>query len=260
MNLLKEILAAKKREVESARRLWSYEALFERSQASGRRPLGFKAALKNAFRKPAVIAEIKRRSPSKGDLNPGIDAAQWARLYEENGAAAVSVLTDEKYFGGSLKDLKAARGACGLPLLRKDFLVDPYQVLEAYLAGADAVLLIAEALPKKDLCALYKSAREAGLDVLLELHGEEEIEKAGALPEAVVGINNRDLKTFRVDLNTTIRLATSLKGRVVVSESGIRNSDDLARLRAAGVDAILVGESLVTSPDPADTLRELVLS
>ncbi len=207
----------------------------------------------------AVIAEVKRASPSKGMLHPDLDAAETAALYEEAGAAAVSVLTEERYFRGSLEDLRRARAACGLPLLRKDFIVDPYQVWEAAAAGADCVLLIAAALPGAELERLAAAVGEAGLDCLVEVHDRRELERALAAGAPLVGINNRDLKTFAVRLETTIELAPLVPGGVtVVGESGIRGADDVRRLAAAGVDAVLVGELLVRGGSPAGKLAELV--
>ncbi len=213
----------------------------------------------------SVIAEIKRASPSKGDIRPGLDVAEIAAAYERAGAGAISVLTEERFFKGNLDDLRAARAACELPILRKDFIIDPYQVWEAAAAGADAILLIVAALSRWELDELLDEAADAGLECLVEVHNEKEYETAflsGVIgPQAALGINNRDLRTFKVDLETTLNLIKSVpEGTPVVSESGIGGRDDVVRLAAAGVQAILVGESLMRSPDPGAKLKELLSS
>ena len=209
----------------------------------------------------AVIAEIKRASPSKGVLAADLDAAAQAAAYQAGGADAVSVLTEPQRFHGSLDDLRAAVGACDLPVLRKDFLVDECQVWEASAAGAAAVLLIVALLETDRLVWLYDEAHELGLDVLLELHDEHDVEVAQMLAAPLVGINNRDLGTLRVDLATTERLAALLRPagdeRVIVAESGIVSGDDARRMRRAGASAVLVGEALVRDAG-ASTLGERV--
>lgn len=205
-----------------------------------------------------VIAEFKRRSPSAGQLREGADPAQIARTYERGGACAMSVLTEGPHFGGSLDDLRAARAACDLPLLRKDFIVDPYQLHEAAAAGADAVLLIVAALSKQELGALHAAAVRLGLDALVEVHDRAELERALELEPQIIGINNRDLRDFTVDVGRTARLLQEIPpGVAVVSESGISRAEQLAELQSAGVAAVLVGESLMRSPDPAAVLQAL---
>lgn len=205
-----------------------------------------------------VIAEFKRRSPSAGQLREGADPAQIARAYERAGACAMSVLTEGPHFGGSLDDLRAARAACGVPLLRKHFIVDPYQLHEAAAAGADAVLLIVAALSQQELGALHAEAGRLGLDALVEVHDRAELERALELEPQIVGINNRDLRDFTVDVGRTARLREDIPpGVAVVSESGISRAAQLAELQRAGVAAVLVGESLMRSPDPAAALQEL---
>ena len=217
---------------------------------------GFRAAL--AGPGLDVIAEIKRRSPSKGALNVDLDAADVARAYEQGGAACLSVLTDVEFFGGSVDDLQVARAATALPVLRKDFTVAPVDVADARLMGADAVLLIAAALERAELIELHALAVEVGLDVLVEIHDEPELEVAIAAGATMVGVNQRDLVTFQVDHDRAARLATVIPDGVVkVAESGVRGRDDAARLADVGYDAILVGESLVTSGDPTTALQEL---
>lgn len=218
-------------------------------------------SLVGAVRAPgvSVIAEIKRASPSRGDINPDVDVAATAAAYERGGAAAVSVLTEERHFRGSLADLVTARAACGLPILRKEFIIDEYQVWEAAEAGADAILLIVAALGPAGLDDLYRAASLAGLECLVEVHDRGELDHALDTGVALIGINNRDLKTFKVDLDTTINLIEFVpSGMPVVSESGIRDADDIRRLAAAGVAAVLVGETLMTSGDPEKALGRLL--
>jgi indole-3-glycerol phosphate synthase len=217
---------------------------------------GFAAAL--GVEGLSVIAEIKRRSPSKGDLAGGLVPALVARAYTDGGAAALSVLTDAEFFGGYAEDLGEARSACDLPILRKDFTVGPNDVCDAKLMGADAVLLIVSALGTTELAELVALASEIGLDSLVEAHDEAEAEKALDAGARVIGINQRDLVSFRVDTDRAVRVAGSLPAGVVkVAESGIRGPEDAKRLAGAGFDAILVGESLVTSADPAKAVAAL---
>jgi indole-3-glycerol phosphate synthase len=205
-----------------------------------------------------VIAEIKRRSPSKGEIRPDFDAVACARAYAAAGAAAISVLTDARYFGGSLELLAQVRSAVSLPLLRKDFVVDAYQLDEARVAGADAVLLIAAALDPRSLRELREHAEGLALDALVEVHDEQELEAALAAGADLIGINNRDLRSFEVDLGVSERLAGKVpKGCVVVSESGIFRPEDWERLEAAGAHAFLVGEALMRESDVGAALRRL---
>jgi indole-3-glycerol phosphate synthase len=205
-----------------------------------------------------VIAEFKRRSPSAGALRENPDLAQIVKAYERGGAVAASILTEGPNFSGSLEDLTAARSACALPLLRKDFIVDPYQLHEALAAGADAVLLIVAALGDTQLASLYEAATEFGLDVLVEVHDREELHRALALGADIVGVNNRDLRDFTVDVGRTARLMDDVPpATLVVSESGISQSEQLRELQERGVRAVLVGETLMRAADPALALREL---
>ena len=207
----------------------------------------------------SVIAEFKRRSPSAGEIRPGATPDEIARSYDEAGAAALSVLTDEAHFGGALADLREARAACELPVLQKDFLVDRYQLYEAAVAGADAVLLIVAALHPDSLSALYDEARELDLDVVVEVHKEPELETALAVGAEVIGINNRNLDDFSVDVQTTYELITDVPaGNTVVSESGIADRATLDELERVGVDAVLIGEALMRADDPGAKLRELI--
>jgi indole-3-glycerol phosphate synthase len=206
-----------------------------------------------------VIAECKRRSPSRGVLRADYDAASIAERYEANGAAAVSVLTEPTFFDGSLDDLRAVRSRVGLPLLRKDFIVDPYQLLEARAAGADAVLLIVGAVEPAVFRALHAQAGDLGLAALVEVHERADLEIALSVGPRVIGVNNRNLGTLAIDLSTTARLADEIPdGVVAVAESGLRSAADLRRLRDAGYDAFLIGERLVTAADPGQALRELL--
>jgi indole-3-glycerol phosphate synthase len=206
-----------------------------------------------------VIAEHKRRSPSRGAIREDLAPADVARRYETAGAAALSVLTDEPFFGGRLAHLTEARAATRLPALRKDFVVDPWQVSEARAAGADAVLLIVAALSDEELGELLGEARAVGVDALVEVHDRAELERALAAGARVVGVNNRDLRTLTVSLETSFELAPRIPDDVVaVAESGIRSGQELRRLREAGFDACLVGEHLMAAPDPGAALRQLL--
>lgn len=207
----------------------------------------------------SLIAEMKRSSPSKGPIRPGAGVTEIVRAYQDAGARAVSVLTEPHWFGGSLDDLIEARAACDLPLLRKDFLVDEYQLLEARVSGADAVLLIVAALEPERLAALIGVASDLGMDALVEVHDEDEVETAVEAGAEVIGVNNRNLHSLDVDLATTFRLLADVPaGTVVVAESGITTREAVRDLEEAGVDAILVGEALMRVDDPRDAVRELL--
>ena len=219
---------------------------------------GFQAALAGGADGLHVIAEVKRRSPSKGALNADLVPGVLAKSYADGGATCLSVLTDAEFFGGSPEDLAEARAAADLPVLRKDFTVCEADVADARIMGADAVLLIAAALDDAELRAFHSLARELGLDALVEVHDEAEVARALDAGASLIGVNQRDLVTFEVDTDRAVRVAGEIPGGVVkVAESGVRSGDDARRLRDAGYDAVLVGETLVTSPDPAATLREL---
>lgn len=243
---LAEIVRTKHEEVRALRP----RAAELRARAADRAPgLPFEAALR-APGEVRLLAEIKRRSPSAGPIRPDARPVEVAEGYRAGGAAALSVLTDERYFGGSLRVLEEVRAAVELPLLRKDFVVDAVQVAEARAAGADAVLLIVRILEQPLLESLLGYARELGLGVLVEVHDGEELERALAAGASLVGVNNRDLKTFVTDLELSFRLAPHVPAGVgLVAESGIRTADEVRRLGEAGVDAVLVGESLMRQPD-----------
>jgi indole-3-glycerol phosphate synthase len=219
-------------------------------------------SLAAALRRPgavACIAEHKRRSPSAGWIREGSDVDEVAGAYARAGAAALSVLTDEPFFGGDLSDLSLSRAAVEIPILRKDFMVDRYQVVEARAAGADAILIIVAALADAEITVLLGAAREVGLEAMVEVHDRAELDRALALGAQIVGINNRDLRTFTIDRELAIRLRPLVPAdRVLVAESGIRDAADVARLRAAGVDAMLVGETLMRARDPGGALAALL--
>lgn len=260
---LDKILEHKREEVARQKRKTPLDEL--RARAGAAPPTRqFGVALRLPGR-AALIAEIKQRSPSRGLLAPDFDYHKLAQIYLDNGADAISVLTDVRFFGGSLQFLKAIRlleeqRGAGVPLLRKDFILEPYQVWEARAYGADALLLIVAALGDDELSELLGLSEELGMDALVEVHDAGELDRALGAGASVVGVNNRDLRSFHVDLATTERLASSLDGcdrPVLVGESGIHDAGDVQRLRAAGCDAILVGEAIVTAPDIAAKVREL---
>jgi indole-3-glycerol phosphate synthase len=205
-----------------------------------------------------VIAEYKRRSPSAGTIREDASVSDVVRAYERGGAAALSVLTEHDHFGGSLSDLEEARAAADIPILRKDFTLDPYQVYEARAAGADAILLVVGALSVRELGALQGIARQLEMDAIVEVHDEHELEAALDVDADIIGINNRDLTDFSVDLQVTFDLLTDVPaGKTVVSESGIHTAVDVDELEQVGVDAVLVGEALMRAPDPEAACREL---
>ena len=254
-SILEQIVERKRQEVAERRRMLPLADVTQRAVA-GPAPRDFMAAI----RAPgvSVIAEYKRRSPSAGNLHGGLTPQDTARLYERGGAAAMSVLTDMDFFGGADDDLRAARDAGRLPLLRKDFTIDAWQGYEGRAIGADAVLLIAAILSDAQLVEFGELAGRLGMAALVEVHDERELERALASGAGLIGINNRDLRTFTVSLDTSLRLRTRIPaGVVTVAESGIRSGEDVRALRSAGFDAILVGESLLRAERPADKLREL---
>ena len=255
--ILDRIVADKRQELARRQREQPIETLQQLASASG----GPTRSLATALRAhpPGLIAEIKRASPSRGLLRPGLDAAALARTYAEAGAAAISVLTEERHFRGSLADLKAVRQAVeGPPLLRKDFIFDMYQLFEARAHGADAILLIVAILNPALLTSFIALARTLGLECLVEVHDELELERALVAGAEIIGINNRDLRTFEVDLVTTERLRPLVPPEVtVVAESGVHTRADVQRLAGLGVHGVLIGEALVLAEDPAAKIREL---
>jgi indole-3-glycerol phosphate synthase len=255
MNVLERIVEATRQEVEQRRRARPVAELERALDPRDDRPFS------EALTGPGIslIAEHKRRSPSAGEIREGAAVPDIVCAYERGGAAALSILTEPQFFGGSLEDIRLARESTRLPILRKDFIVDPYQVYETAASGADALLLIVAALEPKDLAALYHEAREIDLDVLVEVHDEEELAKALELDVDVIGINNRDLGDFTVNIERTYELLADVPaGKTVVSESGFRFRDQLDELERVGVDAVLVGESLMRSDDVEAATRALV--
>jgi indole-3-glycerol phosphate synthase/phosphoribosylanthranilate isomerase len=257
MTILDEIFAYKRTEL-AARKQTRPLANVQAEAAQAAPPRDFVAALRESASRPALIAEVKRASPSRGLLVQDFDPLRLARTYQQNGAAAISVLTDEHFFQGRLDYLKVIREEIDLPLLRKDFVFDPYQVYEARAAGADAILLIVAMLSDDELHALHRLARELGMTALIEVHGEPELRRALALGPRLIGVNNRDLRTFRVDIETTARLRRFVPPDVtLVAESGIHTPADVDRLACIEADAMLVGESLVVAEDTGAKVQEL---
>ncbi len=257
--ILERILVTKREEIETGKARHGLAEL--EARAAGMSPVrGFVAALEAAAENgPAVIAEVKKASPSAGVIRPDFQPAGIARAYERGGAACLSVLTDTDYFQGRPEYLAEARSACALPVLRKDFIIDPWQVAESRCLGADCILLIVAALDDARLHELFGLAREQGMDVLVEVHDEAEMRRALALPgDALLGVNNRDLHRFVTSLDTTTRLQAMLPaGRMLVTESGIRTRADVDGLRADGIDAFLVGEAFMRETDPGRALQKL---
>jgi indole-3-glycerol phosphate synthase len=259
LSILDRIMAVKRGEVAAAK-LAVPPSHIEKAAANAVATRDFVAALKARIEadEPAVIAEIKRASPSKGMLRENFAPASIARSYEVGGAACLSVLTDREFFHGAADHLKAARDACRLPVLRKDFIFDPYQVLEARAIGADCILLIAACLSLREMKPLEALALKLGMAVLVEVHDASELDAALQLRTPLIGINNRDLRTFQTRLETTVDLLQYMpQDRIVVTESGIAAPADVERLRRHGVNAFLVGEAFMRAPDPGEALRAL---
>jgi len=255
VTILERILEVKRGEIAAAQERSPLAAVEALARNAGT-PRDFVGALR--AKKPAVIAEIKKASPSRGVLRERFDPAAIAASYERAGAACLSVLTDRQFFQGDAGHLAAARSACALPVLRKDFVIEPYQVYESRAAGADCILLIAACLEKEQMLELERAAKRLAMAVLVEVHDASELETALALETPLIGVNNRDLKTFETRLETTLDLLPRVpRGRLVVTESGILSSGDVERMRAASVEAFLVGEAFMRSPDPGDALKRL---
>ncbi len=258
MTILQDIYKYKQEELEHFKRQVRLEELKARAR-DARKPASLISAITDTQQPHAIIAEIKRRSPSKGLLREDFDPVAIARDYEENGAVALSILTDEHFFGGHLDHLREVRRAVALPLLRKDFVWDPYQIYAALDGGADAVLLIVAMLQKNQLADLKGLAEELGLSVLVEVHNAGEAAAALEARSELVGINNRDLKTFKVEIETTEKLIPLFPSKVVkVSESGIDSLQTLRRLKDKGVQAFLIGETFMKAEQPGEALRELI--
>jgi len=255
VNVLEKILAVKRSEIAAAKGLAPLAEVEKNAGRAG--PVrDFVAALRK--RRPAVIAEIKKASPSRGVLRENFDPAAIAKSYEKSGAACMSVLTDAQFFRGSGDDLKAARAACGLPALRKDFVIEDYQVFESRALGADCILLIAACLSPAELRQLEGTALGLGMAVLVEVHNARELDAALELKTPLIGVNNRDLTTFETRLETPIGLLPRIPaGRVVVTESGILSAGDVRRMQDAGINTFLVGEAFMRAPDPGAALHQL---
>jgi len=255
--MLDKIMAQKREEVKQRKKSLPLSCLKELI-AQREATLDLALALEDTHTR--LIAEVKRASPSRGVLRPNFDPVELAKKYAQGGAAAISVLTEANYFQGSLDHLAAIRQEIDLPLLRKDFIFDPYQVYESRAYGADALLLIVAALSQEQLEELLSLSHGLGLNCLVEVHNEAEVERALHSQTKIIGINNRDLATFTTDINTTRRLLPLIpRGRIAVSESGIRNRSDVAKLKGWGVNAVLVGEALVTASDVVTKVRELII-
>lgn len=261
--ILKKILARKAEEVAERQQNCSIADLKQRiadQRGSAFDPRGFVDSMAHALAAgfPAVIAEAKKHSPSKGLLRDPFDPAEIARSYQAGGASCLSVLTDKDFFHGSETYLQQARAACQLPVIRKDFIVDPYQVYEARAIGADCILLIVSALTDPQLKELNDLALSLGMDVLVEVHGADELQRALTLNTRLIGINNRNLNTFEVSLDNTYQLLAQIPSdRIVVTESGIHNPEDVQAMRAHGVHSFLVGEAFMRAPDPGAKLKQL---
>jgi indole-3-glycerol phosphate synthase len=253
LSILERILAVKRAEISAVKR--NRPAVEAQARAASP-PRDFVSALR--ARQPAVIAEIKRASPSKGLLRADFDPAAIAKSYEKGGAACVSILTDKEFFQGAPQHLGEARAACSLPVLRKDFLIDPYQVFESRALGADCVLLIAACLADSEMGDLELRAHGLGMAVLVEVHDAQELERALKLKTPLIGINNRNLRSFETRLETTLDLLPQIpRDRLVITESGILSKADVSRMRAAGVQAFLVGEAFMRASDPGAELEKL---
>lgn len=255
--ILDEIIAKRRIQLEKEIAARPFDEVKAAAEKCGRAPISFKDALKGGGRL-SVISEVKKASPSKGLIQPDFDPVKIAVTYEKSGADAISCLTEEFYFQGSSEYFKAIRAEVSLPMIRKDFIFDPYQIYEAKIIGADAVLLIAAVLDNAKLKEYKLIADSLGLDVLAETHSKEELDRVLAADLDIIGINNRNLKTFDVTLDTTAKLAGFIPdGKVIVSESGIKDNNDMKAVRSYGADAVLIGETLMRSDDIADTLERL---
>jgi len=256
VKFLEEILEHKRRQVEKAEERLPKDEIEKIVTVTKKKD--FKGAISKA-KDINLIAELKKASPSHGVLRHEYDPKEIAKIYAENGAAAISVLTEEKYFRGNLVHLNIAREAGGLPVLRKDFIISEYQVYESALANADAILLIASILDKGMLRGLYNEAKSLGMDVMVEVHNQRDLEKTLGTAAEIIGINNRDLTTFEIDLNTTLELAPKIpQDKIIVSESGIKDFEDVKRIKERGVKAVLVGEAFMQSDDIAAEIKRIM--
>jgi len=256
-NFLKEIIERKKQKLVERKRIFSEEQLKEKIADMGP-TLGFKEAISRPKR-INLIAEIKKASPSCGAIRPYIDVAKTARIYKEAGAAAISVLTEEVFFAGSLEDLRTVREAVDIPVLRKDFIIDPYQVFESRAFGADAILVIADALTNDSMKTILTLAESVGLDCLVEVHNEKGLKRALNLKSPIIGINNRDLDTLEVDFKTTEKLIYLIPPeKIIVAESGIKSHQDILFLKILGINAVLVGEVFMRAEDISTEVKNIM--
>ncbi|MBI3325066.1 MAG: indole-3-glycerol phosphate synthase TrpC [Candidatus Omnitrophica bacterium] len=255
--ILEDILTHKRREIETAQARLSLDELTQRVRAHPGRHR-FRDALRDADKRPALIAELKRQSPSRGMLRERFDPVRLGQELQEAGAASLSILTDERFFGGSLEILRDVQSFVEIPVLRKDFIIDPYQIYEAAAHQADAVLLITQILSDDQLTDALKVAEHVGLDALVEVHTDEELDRAVRAHAQLIGLNSRDLRTFTMHPDIIARLVPRIPpGTLIIAESGIQTREDVQRLTSLGVHALLIGESLMTAPDPAAKVREL---
>jgi len=257
-SILQRILHRKSEEIAAGKSIFSHadlQALANQCEA----PRGFERGLRLAMKKgPAIIAEIKKASPSAGVIRKDFQPDAIARSYESAGAACLSVLTDKDFFQGDINYLQQARGACSLPVLRKDFIIDPWQILESRVMGADCILLIASALEQAELQELLNLSKEHGMDVLVEVHDEAEMERVMCLDHDLIGVNNRNLNTFETSLATSERLKKMLSGdQLLVTESGIKTTEDVKRMQGSGINAFLVGEAFMRETDPGLALKRM---
>lgn len=260
--ILEQIIEHKRLEIERARTQVSLPDLMS-SLPPADASRGFTRAMGNQIRrqKPAVIAEIKKASPSKGVIRENFDPAALARDFEDNGATCLSILTDEKYFQGANEYMREARAACALPVIRKDFMIDPYQIAESKALGADCILLIVAALGESQLQELAAFANELAIDILVEVHDRQELDRALELNTDLIGINNRNLHTFETNLQTTLDLANSIpQDKLIVTESGINTTADVIRMTSKGIYGFLVGEAFMRASKPGATLKQLMFS
>lgn len=260
MNILEEIYQHKLIEVRNRKKQVSVDEICEKIDCN-RQILDFSAALKakNAANQNALICEVKKSSPSKGLIRQDFDAANLAKIYEQSGAACISVLTDEKYFSGSLSDLASVRKSVNIPVLRKEFMVDPYQIYEAKLHGADCILLIVAMLSDDKLHQLEEVALDAGLSVLIETHNQDELNRALKMQSKLIGINNRNLKTLQIDINTSIELVKQIPDDyLVIGESGIKSRSDIEKLNDAGIKSFLIGEYFMLQDDISSKVKEFL--
>lgn len=258
-DFLSIIVEHKKKEIQEAEKRISLAELKKQSALRDQQRPFFKTLAQNKNSGVKIIAEIKRASPSKGDIAPDLDPALLARQYEEGGAKCLSVLTDTKFFKGGFDDFRKARSACSLPMLRKDFLISDYQIYEAAVLGADAVLLIARILTKDDMSHLHKLSQDLGMDTLVEIHSEEDLDSALSIGANLIGINNRNLASFETDISTATRLSASLApDQIPVAASGISTRVDIEKNLDVGIHHFLIGESLVRADDTVSFLKSLI--